>query len=116
MAFETYVPQRGPSVGRSTIRILKNGNFSISPAAYEKWFRKSNYVELLFDARTRKVGLRPRGKPTKASYKLRTSPQGGDTGDTSQDRSFWSRTGLRCGRPEASKRSGTTDKGWSSFR
>ena len=78
MAFETYVPQRGPSVGRSTIRILKNGNFSISPAAYEKWFRKSNYVELLFDARTRKVGLRPRGKPTKASYKLRTSPQGGD--------------------------------------
>jgi hypothetical protein len=78
MAFETYVPQRGPSVGRSTVRILKNGNFSISPAAYEKWFNKSNYVELLFDTRTRKVGLKPRAKPSKASYKLRMSPQGGD--------------------------------------
>jgi hypothetical protein len=78
VAFETYVPQRGPSAGKSTIRILKNGNFSISPAAYEKWFRKSNYVELLFDARSRKVGLRPRSKSTKASYKLRMSPQGGD--------------------------------------
>lgn len=78
MAFETYVPQRGPSVGKSTVRILKNGNFSISPAAYDKWFNKSNYVELLFDTRTRKVGLRPRPKATKATYKLRESPQGGD--------------------------------------
>ena len=78
MAFETYVPQRGPSVGKSTIRILKNGTFSVSPAAYDKWFKKSNYVELLFDTRSGKVGLRPRSKPTKASYKLRMSPQGGD--------------------------------------
>lgn len=77
MAFETYVPQRGPSVGKSTIRILKNGNFSISAAAYEEWFHKSNYVELLFEPRTRKIGLKPRAKPTKASYKLRLSPQGG---------------------------------------
>lgn len=78
MAFETYVPQRGRAAGKSTIRVLKNGNFSISAAAYQKWFDKANYVELLFDARARKVGLRPRSKPTRASYKLRESPQGGD--------------------------------------
>jgi len=78
VAFETYVPQRGPAAGKSTIRILKNGDFSISPAAYEKWFNKANYVELLFDPRSRKVGLKPRSKSTKASYKLRDSPQGGD--------------------------------------
>ena len=78
MAFETYVPQRGRSAGKSTIRVLKNGNFSISAAAYQKWFDKANYVELLFDSRSRKVGLRPRNKPTRASYKLRESPQGGD--------------------------------------
>lgn len=77
MAFETYVPQRGPSAGKSTIRILKNGDFSISPAAYETWFNKANHVELLFDPRSRKVGLKPRSKATKASYKLRESPQGG---------------------------------------
>jgi len=74
LAFETYVPQRGRSAGKSTIRVLKNGNFSISAAAYQKWFDKANYVELLFDSRARKGGLRPRNKPTRASYKLRESP------------------------------------------
>ena len=78
MAFKTYVPQRGPSVGKPSIRVLKNGNFSISAAAYEEWFDGANYVELLFDPRSRKVGLRPRSKPTKATYKLRRSPQGGN--------------------------------------
>lgn len=78
LAFETYVPQRGRSAGKSTIRVLKNGNFSISAAAYQKWFDKAGYVELLFDPRARKVGLRPRSKSTRASYKLRESPQGGD--------------------------------------
>lgn len=77
MAFETYVPQRGPSSGKSTIRVLKNGDISVSPAAYEAWFNKAGYVELLFDPKTKRVGLRPRSKPTKASYKLRQSPQGG---------------------------------------
>lgn len=77
MSFETYVPQRGPSSEKSTIRILRNGDLSISPSVYENWFGKAGYVELLFDARARKVGLRPRRKPTKATYKLRESPQGG---------------------------------------
>lgn len=77
MGFETYVPQRGPSSGKSTIRILKNGDFSISPAVYDQWFQKANYVELLFDPKAKKIGLKPRVKPTKATYKLRSSPQGG---------------------------------------
>lgn len=77
MAFETYVPQRGPASGRSTIRILKSGDLSISPGAYDQWFDGANHVELLFDPRAKKIGLRPRKKPTKASYKLRESPQGG---------------------------------------
>lgn len=77
MPFETYVPQRGPSSGKSTIRILKSGDISVSPGAYDEWFDGANHVELLFDNRTKKVGLRPRRKPTKASYKLRESPQGG---------------------------------------
>jgi hypothetical protein len=78
VAFKTYVPQRGPSVGKPSIRILKNGHFSISAPAYDKWFHKAQYVELLVDPRSRKVGLRPRSKPTKATYKLRLSPQGGN--------------------------------------
>lgn len=77
MPFETYVPQRGPGGGKSTIRILKSGDFSISPGAYEKWFSGAGYVELLFDPRGKKVGMKPRKSSTKASYKLRESPQGG---------------------------------------
>lgn len=77
MAYETYVPQRGPASGKSTIRILKNGDFSISPGAYAKWFDNANYVELMFDPRQKKIGLKPKPKSTKASYKLRESPQGG---------------------------------------
>lgn len=50
---------------------------SISPAAYEDWFGKAEYVELLFDPKAKKIGLRPRAKSTKATYKLRASPQGG---------------------------------------
>ena len=77
MPFETYVPQRGPGAGKESIRILKNGDFSISPAAYDKWFDKANYVELMYDAKNKKVGLKPKRNPTKATYKLRESPQGG---------------------------------------
>ena len=60
MGFETYVPQRGPSSGKSTIRVLRNGDLSISPAVYEQWFDKAGYVELLFDPQNKKVGLKPR--------------------------------------------------------
>lgn len=77
MPFETYVPQRGRGAGNSTIRILKSGVISISPGAYDEWFGGANHVELLFDSRSKKVGLKPRRKPTKASYKLRESAQGG---------------------------------------
>lgn len=77
MGFETYVPQRGPSSGKSTVRVLRNGDMSISPSVYENWFDRANYVELLFDPQGKKVGLRARRKPTKATYKLRESPQGG---------------------------------------
>lgn len=78
MPFETYVPQRGPSGSKSQIRILKSGDFSISPSAYQEWFGNANYVELLFDPKSKKIGMKPRKRPTKASYKLRESPQGGD--------------------------------------
>jgi hypothetical protein len=80
MAFETYVPQRGPGGAGAwpAVRILKNGDLSITPTAYEQWFRGANYVELLYYPRSNKVGLRPRKKPTKATYKLRASPQGGE--------------------------------------
>ena len=77
MPFETYIPQRGPSSGKSTVRILKSGDISVSPGAYDEWFDGANHVELLYDSRSKKVGLRPRRKPTKASYKLRESAQGG---------------------------------------
>jgi hypothetical protein len=77
MGFETYIPQRGPSSGKSTIRILRNGDLSVSPAVYEKWFGKAGYTELLYDAKAGKIGLKPRTQPTKATYKLRESPQGG---------------------------------------
>lgn len=77
MAFETYVPKRGPATGKSTVKILKSGVISISPGAYEDWFQGASHVELLFDTRGKKVGLKPRRKPTKVSYKLRESPQGG---------------------------------------
>ena len=78
MAFETYIPRRGRSSGKSTIRILKSGDLSISPDLYEQWFRKAGHVELLYDPKSRKIGLRPRTKPSRATYKLRESPQGGD--------------------------------------
>ena len=79
MPFETYVPSRGRgSSDKPTIRVTKNGQFSISAVAYEQLLNKANHVELLFDPRSGKVGLRPRGKATKASYKVRASPQGGN--------------------------------------
>ena len=77
MAFETYVPQRGRSSGKSTIRILKSGDLSISPDVYAEWFGKAGHVELLYDPKARKIGLRPRAKGSRSTYKLRESPQGG---------------------------------------
>jgi len=77
MGFETYVPQRGPSSGKSTIRILRNGDISVSPAVHEQYFKKADYVELMFDPQNKKVGLKPRSKSSKSTYKLRLSPQGG---------------------------------------
>ena len=77
MAYETYIPQRGPSGGKSTVRVLRNGDLSVSPAVYDQYFNRANYVELMFDPNNKRVGLKPRTKPTKATYKLRESPQGG---------------------------------------
>ena len=79
MAFETYVPQRGRASGKTTIRILKSGDLSVSPGVYEQWFRRAGHVELLFDPKGKKIGLRPRSKPSRATYKLRESPQGSYT-------------------------------------
>ncbi|MGH7557412.1 MAG: hypothetical protein ACREMD_06485 [Gemmatimonadota bacterium] len=77
MAFETYVPQRGRASSKSTIRILKSGDFSISPSVYDQWFGGAKNVELLYDPKAKKVGLRPRRKSDRMTYKLRESPQGG---------------------------------------
>ena len=77
MPYETYVPQRGRAGGKSTVRILRNGVISVGGGAYDQWFGGASHVELMFDGRGRKVGLKPRRKPTKATYKLRESPQGG---------------------------------------
>lgn len=77
MGFETYVPQRGPSSSKSSIRILRNGDISVSPGAYDTWFKGADYVELLYDPKRKKVGLKPRPKSGKSTYKLRRSPQGG---------------------------------------
>lgn len=78
MAFKTYVPRRGPRGVSATIRILKNGAISVSPTAHREWLGGAEYVELLYDPKTRKIALKPRKRPTKATYKLRVSPQGGD--------------------------------------
>ncbi|MDX1624681.1 MAG: hypothetical protein R3199_11965 [Gemmatimonadota bacterium] len=78
MPYEKYIPRRGPAGGRATVRILKNGDFSVSPGAFNKWFDGANHVELYFNPNAKKVGMKPKKQPTKASYKLRESPQGGD--------------------------------------
>lgn len=77
MGFKTYFPQRGPSSGKTTVRILRNGDLSISPGLRERWFGKAGFIELLYDPKAGKVGLKPRAKATRATYKLRPSPQGG---------------------------------------
>jgi len=77
MGFKTYFPQRGPSSGKTTVRVLRNGDLSISPGVRKNWFGKAGFVELLFDSEAGKVGIRPRAKSTRATYKLRPSPQGG---------------------------------------
>lgn len=75
MPFETYVPQRGRKAKKKpvdlTVKILKNGDFSISSAVYESFFQNAANAELAYDARAKKVGIRPRKAKTKASYKLR---------------------------------------------
>ena len=77
MAYETYVPQRGRASAKTTIRILKSGDLSISPSVYDQWFGGAKHVELLYDSKAKKVGLRPRRKSDRTTYKLRESPQGG---------------------------------------
>ena len=79
MPFETYVPKRGPKkTGPSAIKILKNGDLSINPSAVGDFFKGVQYVELLYDSKGERIGLRPKRRATKATYKLRESPQGGD--------------------------------------
>lgn len=58
-----------------TIRVLESGELSIGPEACRAFFHEAHHVELLFDPERGRIGLRPRTKPTRASYKLR--PQGG---------------------------------------
>lgn len=58
-----------------TIRVLESGELSIGPAVCRAFLAGVRHVELLFDPDRERIGLRPRTRPTRASYKLR--PQGG---------------------------------------
>lgn len=59
----------------STIRVLESGELSIGPEAWRALLDEAAHVELLFDPERERIGLRPRERPTRASYKLRR--QGG---------------------------------------
>lgn len=89
-------PQRGPggSGPQPALRILKNGDLSVNRAARQEWLGNAPYVELLHDPRSKKIALKPRKIRTKASYKLRKSPQGGERRYVS-GRQFLENCGIR---------------------
>ena len=54
------------------------GHVSPQEATQLTTSRKAAPTTVLFDPKGKKIGLRPRSKPSRATYKLRESPQGGD--------------------------------------
>src|SRR5579863_3591186 len=69
MAFEIYKRTRATSEAE-TVSINSAGTITISPACTDKYLKGVRYVELYFDAVSKKVGIKPVTKETDYSYQL----------------------------------------------
>jgi hypothetical protein len=71
MAFESYVPNRHKTSNKPIVRISKRGILQISPVLVEKHFKDVEQVQLLFDAETRRMAVKPAGADDALGLKLR---------------------------------------------
>jgi hypothetical protein len=69
MAFELYEKQRA-SGDEETVNISAVGVISFSPALVEQHLKGTTFVELYYDASTRRIGVKPVKTKTKYSYQL----------------------------------------------
>jgi hypothetical protein len=69
LAFELYEGTRGTTEAEE-VSITATGNIVISPRLTEKYFSDAEFVELYFDAETRRIGIKPLKKETEHSLRL----------------------------------------------
>jgi hypothetical protein len=60
-----------------TVSVTKNGTFGVNQACQKQHLPKAEAVQLLFDAKSRRIGIRPVPVDTEHSYKLRAVKGGG---------------------------------------
>jgi hypothetical protein len=60
-----------------TVSVTKNGTFGLNQACQEQYLPKAEAVQLLYDAKSRRIGIRPVAPETEHSYKLRPVKGGG---------------------------------------
>lgn len=69
MAFELYQKTRAAGE-EETVTITAAGVLSFSPAATEKYLKTAKFVQLYFDATSKRVGIKPVKENEKYSYQL----------------------------------------------
>ncbi len=78
MAFETFTKvNRKSGSAEPAISVSKNGMLGINQACREQYLPKAEAVQLLFDAKSKRIGVRPVPPETEHTYKLRPLKGGG---------------------------------------
>ena len=78
MSFEKYIPPKKvkSTVQEPAIKMLKGGQISLNKAAYKAYLKGATFVELFYDAQSKKIGLSPKKYGTKAGHKIKAVGKG----------------------------------------
>ncbi len=82
MPFEKYTPpKKGPKPVAKPPKasLLQGGQISLNSTAYAEYLKGAKYIELYYDPKAMKIGLKPRKYPLKSGFPLRVVGKGKST-------------------------------------
>jgi hypothetical protein len=76
MAFELFNRSTVRRTTEPRVSLTKQGTLQLNAATLAQFFEGVDFVQLLFDAKTRRVALKPATKKDEQTYKLSRAKQG----------------------------------------
>lgn len=82
MPFVKYIaPKKGrkPVARPPKVNVLQGGQISLNSVAYAEYLKGAKYIELYYDPKAMKIGLKPKKYPVKTGFPLKVVGKGKST-------------------------------------